>query len=256
MPLSRLETVNAMVVRFNTISLDEMDNVKLMDRIDSKFILPFSDLRPIVAELNGSYRILSIQDKKVFGYRTDYFDTPERVMYMDHHNGKLNRYKIRHREYVDTQLGFLEVKFRSNKGRITKERIEDRSADPQLFNGFIAAHTPYNPVNLSLTVINHFNRFTLVDNALRERVTIDFNLVFSGNSRDVLLKDLVIIEIKQDHVDKASTVFQSLKKHSLRPTSVSKYCVGLTLLNNDQKANYFKQTIMQINKLSHVEFTS
>jgi hypothetical protein len=256
MPSSALHKVDSMISRFDPITLGEMAPVLLMDRVDMKFILPFSSLEQIMAELNGNYRILTVCENKVFSYRTKYFDTPEFIMYYDHHNGKLNRYKIRHREYVESCLGFLEVKFRSNKGRVVKQRIKNINADQQLFNEFIAEHTPYNPVRLSCTSINRFNRFTLVDNRMKERVTADFNLVFSDNVRDISLNGLVIIEIKQDQADKTSAVYQALKKHSFKPSTISKYCVGLSLLNEKPKANYFKQIILQINKLSHVDFSA
>jgi hypothetical protein len=256
MSSSYFQTVSRWVSHFDPISLEKMDNVSLMDRIDMKFILPFDRLGHVIAELNRNYRILTIGDNKVFSYRTDYYDTPELAMFSDHHNGKLNRYKVRHREYLDSQRSFLEIKFRSNNGRVRKQRIDDRNADVQLFTGFIAEHTPYNPKRLCCTLINHFNRCTLVDNQLRERVTADFNLAFLDSNHGVSLNGLVIIEIKQDHINKRSGIYQALKRNSIRPSTVSKYCVGLSLLNEKPKANNFKQTILQINKLSHVEFTS
>jgi hypothetical protein len=33
-------------------------------------------------------------------------------MYMSHQNGKLNRYKIRHRTYLSTNAEFLEIKLK------------------------------------------------------------------------------------------------------------------------------------------------
>jgi hypothetical protein len=251
-----LQTVNSMFSHLDPISLGEMDSVSFMDRVDMKFILPFNNLGKIMAELKGGYRILTIGENKVFSYRTRYFDTPEFIMYYDHHNGKLNRYKIRQREYIESRLGFLEVKFRSNKGRISKQRIENMAADRQLFNGFIAEHTPYDPGRLCCTLINSFNRLTLVDHRMRERVTADFNLVYSGNAREISLYGLVIIEIKQDQADRTSGVYQALRKHSLRPSTISKYCVGLSLLNEWTKANNFKHIILQIKKLSHDDFSA
>lgn len=52
-----------MISRFDPISLDEMDTVKLMDRVDMKFILPFNRLDTILAELYNSYRVLTICEK-------------------------------------------------------------------------------------------------------------------------------------------------------------------------------------------------
>jgi hypothetical protein len=91
---------------------------------------------------------------------------------------------------------------------------------------------------------------------MKERVTTDFNISFTDKSRNIFLNGLVIIEIKQARTDKTSLIYQALKKNNIRPTSISKYCVGLSLLNDMSKNNNFKQTLLQINKLSHVEFTA
>jgi hypothetical protein len=177
-------------------------------------------------------------------------------MFYDHHNGRLTRFKVRHREYIESGISFLEVKFRSNKGRILKERIKFKKQDDQSFAGFIEKHTPYNPGKLACTVVNQFNRFTLVDHKLRERVTTDFNVSFTDRGKNISLNGLVIIEIKQAHADKSSLFYQALKKNNVRPSSISKYCVGISLLHDESKSNNFKHTLLKINKLSHVESTA
>jgi hypothetical protein len=249
-------TVSGLLSQFDPISLSEMDGVKLMDRTDMKFVLSFEKLDGILKFLKEHYRVLTINHHRVFTYQTDYFDTPALNMYFDHHNGKLNRFKIRQRKYIESNLNFLEMKFKNNKGRVRKERIERPVNDDSAFMGFILKHTPYDPGKLNLTVINHFNRFTLVDKRLRERVTVDFNLAFSDNVKNLWLNGLVIIEVKQNKEDKSSVVYETLKRNSLRPASISKYCLGITLLNSQSKSNNFKETILLINKLSHVELSA
>lgn len=256
MSVSPLQTVRSMVSQFSPISLDEMDAVKLMDRIDMKFILPFEQFTGILPQLAQNYKVLTIDDNRVFSYQTDYYDTPDLNMFYDHHNGRLTRFKVRHREYVESRLSFLEVKFRSNKGRIIKQRIKYQNRNDQSFAGFIEKHTPYNPGKLACTVVNQFNRFTLVDHNLLERVTMDFNISFTDKTKNISLNGLVIIEIKQAHADKGSLIYQALKKNNVRPSSVSKYCVGMSLLNDKSKSNNFKPTLLQINKFSHVEFSA
>ncbi len=249
-------TINDLLGKFEPVSLAEMDCVKLMDRTDVKFILSFSKLEPVLRALSDHYNVLTINGLKVFNYRTDYFDTSNLDMFFDHHNGKLNRFKIRQREYLESNLSFLEVKFKSNKGRVIKDRIERSYSDHNAFSGFINKHTPYNPEDLSLTIINRFNRFTLVDKCMRERVTIDFNLAFADNMHDLLLHGLVIIEVKQNKTDKQSEIFNVLKSNVIRPASISKYCLGMSMLNQNTKINNFKKTILVINKLSHVELSA
>jgi hypothetical protein len=251
-----LQTVRSMVSLVDPVSLDEMDTVKLMDRIDMKFILPFEQFTHILPQLTRNYNILTIDGNQVFSYQTDYFDTPGLNMFYDHHNGRLTRFKVRHREYIESKIGFLEVKFRTNKGRILKERIRYQNDNNQAFAGFIEEYTPYNPGKLSRTVLNHFNRFTLVDKGMHERVTADFNVSYTGKRGNISLKELVIVEIKQARADKTSLFYQALKRNNIRPSSISKYCIGVCLLNENSKNNNFKPVLLQINKLSHVEFTA
>jgi hypothetical protein len=250
------DIANSLLKKFDPISLNEMDGVRLMDRTDVKFALSFDSLAPILESLSGGYRVLTIKKHRVFSYRTDYFDTPDLNMFFDHHNGKLNRFKIRHREYIESSLSFLEVKFKSNKGRVIKSRIESPKDDHHAFTGFVRNHTPYNPKTLDLTVVNNFNRFTLVDNQLHERVTVDFNLSFNDKVRHFGLNGLVIIEVKQNGKDRNSLIFEIMKKQGLRPASISKYCIGVSLLKNHSKFNNFKKTLLLINKLSHVELSA
>lgn len=249
------DTIAGQVAVFSPISLDEMDGVKLMDRTDVKYALSFDQLKPVLSSITPFYRVLTIKEKQVFNYRTDYYDTPDLDMFLDHHNGKLNRFKIRHREYVESCLNFLEVKFKSNKGRVVKERIKGTPNDHHAFTGFVTRHTPYDPETLNLSIVNHFNRFTLVDKQLRERVTVDFNLAFHKGDQHMELNGLVIVEVKQNKRDKTSNIFDALKSQGIRPASVSKYCLGIALLKQ-YKANNFKKTLLMINKLSHVELSA
>lgn len=251
-----LDRTRELLNGYNPISLSEMDKVRLMDRMDSKFVLSFKDMIPLLESLSDHYFILTIGKNRVFSYRTDYFDTPELEMFSDHHNGKLNRYKIRQREYIESDTRFLEVKFKTNKGRIIKERIQKNKEGIYNFRDFIHQFTPYNPDILDVTLVNRFNRFTLVDKKMQERVTVDLNLSFSGYNQIVGLNGLVIIEVKQDKNSRESHIFGLLKEKGIRPESFSKYCLGIALLSRHNKFNNFKRTINLINKLSHVEISA
>ncbi|HLO58325.1 MAG TPA: polyphosphate polymerase domain-containing protein [Bacteroidales bacterium] len=249
------DTVTDLVREFKPVSLSEMDQVKLMDRIDSKFVLPFCTLPAILQCLSSGYYVLTIKEMKAFNYQTDYFDTPGLNMYFDHHNGRPNRYKVRQREYVESAIKFIEVKFKNNKGRVKKERIQIHTND-QDFGSFVKNATPYHPDDLSIILTNRFNRFTLVDYNFSERVTVDFNLVFNDNTNKVRLTDLVIIEVKQSKASRQSLIFKALRQYGLHPESFSKYCLGVSLLNRTPKINNFKHTVNLINKLSHVELSA
>jgi hypothetical protein len=256
MDLNYFQRANELLAGYEPVSLAAMESVSLMDRLDMKFMLTLGMLEKVISEIKNNYYVLTIQENKVFNYRTEYFDTPEMSMFYDHHNGKLNRFKVRQRTYIDSNLSFLEVKFKSNKGRVIKDRIESRKNHSPMFANFIKRHTPYNPQLLNCMLVNHFYRFTLVDIHFRERVTTDFNLSFSNGQHKAMLNGLVILELKQNKTDKESIIYKVLKNNSLRPSSISKYCLGVSLLSGNPRINNFKPVLLKINKISHVELSA
>ena len=206
----------------------------------------------IIPRMYDSYRVLTIKGQRVFTYKTDYYDTPGLSMFIDHHNGKLNRFKIRHREYVESNLEFLEIKFKNNKGKTLKRRVESQHINSEPAQQLISEHTPYNPMALDKKITTLFNRFTLVDNQLTSRITTDFNLMFMGEKEKIMLDRLVIIEVKQEKQSPKTNVYNLLKEKSIRPSSFSKYCMGLTMMNNLPKSNIFKNTLRKINRINYV----
>ena len=102
---------------FSSISLKEMDGVKLMSRMDTKFVFKLEKLPSLLEKMTPFYRVLEINGKFIHDYKSLYFDTNARKFYIDHHNSRVNRNKIRFREYVENGLTFLEVKIKNNKGR-------------------------------------------------------------------------------------------------------------------------------------------
>jgi len=118
------------VNRFEPISLADMGRAELMERSDLKFAITFSDLLSLLPSLINEYRVLEIKDKRLFEYDTLYYDTPDYQLYRMHHNGKMNRFKVRRRTYVDSDINFLEAKIKNNKGVTNKLRIKcDRDED-------------------------------------------------------------------------------------------------------------------------------
>ena len=83
----------------------------LMDRFDSKYVVPVAWLENLVQELD-EHSVLSIQDQVSTVYNNLYFDTPEGTCLEDHTRGKNIRHKVRVRQYANTGVAFLEVKLR------------------------------------------------------------------------------------------------------------------------------------------------
>ncbi len=103
------------------VTLDQMKGIRLMNRIDTKYVLPQRLLAPLLeqAAMNG-YRIQQIDGARACRYDTLYYDTPSREMYRLHHDRRLVRQKIRTRTYVESGSTFLEIKNKTNKGRTRK----------------------------------------------------------------------------------------------------------------------------------------
>jgi hypothetical protein len=249
---------NTLSNSFETITLKEMDNVKLMDRTDTKYSFHISGLNDILLEVKEHYKLLTVEHKIISKYKTLYYDTQSLSLYNQHQTGKLNRYKIRHRTYVESNLGFLEVKFKNNKGRTIKERIKKLEV-PQEWDDnsktFLDTSLPFESNNLVPIVWVNYSRITLVNKHAQERVTIDLGMKFIKDNLEVDLSTLVIVEVKQD--SKKSSIFcDVLKNHHIREGSLSKYCMAVAFTNQDVKKNAFKMKLNQINKILNYASTT
>ena len=92
---------------FDAITLSEMDNVKLMSRTDTKFAFNSKFLPDILSKMGEFYRVLEIDTERIHHYKSLYYDTEDRKFYLDHHNQRVNRNKIRFREYVGSNITFF-----------------------------------------------------------------------------------------------------------------------------------------------------
>ncbi len=228
-----------------------MDGVKLMNRTDTKFTFNLIQFENILEDISKNYRVLEIEGKRISGYKTLYYDTAKLNLYTKHHNGELNRYKIRHRTYVESKLGFLEVKFKNNKGRTVKNRIK-KSEVPMNWEGesetFLNTLLPFEPQTLLPVLWVNYSRLTLVNMADAERLTIDLNLEFVNGKITKKLSNLVIAEVKQEK-RKSSPFIKVMKKYHIREGSISKYCLGIALTCDTVKKNNFKEKLHTIKHL-------
>lgn len=253
----RIHSLDEQLTTFKPISLVEMDRVKLMNRIDTKYVIGWHQLPELLTKAALEYRILEIDGSRVSPYSSIYFDTKDVQMYTMHHNGKLNRYKVRMRSYLQSGDTYLEVKRKNNKGRTSKKRIripgeqfESLTLD-EIEKIFIRNKTPYEFENLKPQLQNIFHRITLVDYNQTERVTLDIGLNFKkiGFDTSFPMDKIVIVEIKQDGA--ASSSFKRLlDEASVHPKRISKYCLGMILTNPGLKYNRFKEKILLINKIA------
>ena len=259
-----MESISTQLAQFHPINLDEMDAVKLMDRRDTKFVFK-RDLLPLILEkLSDKYKILQIAKTRSQNYHTLYFDNQDFLLYTKHHNGKLNRYKIRYRRYIDSDLCFLEIKYKNNKGRTMKKRVGIQNFEPLKMNPvlspkskkFIVENSTISPDELVPKLRNKFTRLTLVEVQAKERITIDYNLKYSVSQtetpgRTIALSKMVIAEVKQEKYTASSDFIQLMRENRIQQMRISKYCIGCCLLYDNLKYNNFKLKLLILNKIHH-----
>lgn len=264
-----------------TIDLDRIAAVRLMNRVDTKFLADERQCMRLLEEAADRYYVQAIGTVRACRYSTLYYDTPQWEMYHLHHNRRLTRQKVRTRTYVETGVSFLEVKNKSNKGRTRKLRMRigggiftTAPSDAEAA-AFLRQKSSYAPDTLTPSLATRFVRVTLVNRAMTERLTIDFDLHFtnvragaeeakrgaaaaSGGAdaerhRDTngtaSLGGLAIIELKQD-TTAPSPMKEILARLRIKPFKISKYCIGEALTNPHVKRNRFKAKLRAIDKMS------
>lgn len=256
-------TLSKCLSTYSPISLDEMESVKLMNRVDTKYVCHERQLPAILAAAKEDYRVQEVAGKRIATYDTVYYDTEELEMYMRHHDQQLTRRKVRIRTYLDTGAEYLEVKKKNNRGRTKKKRIEidgnlgcaDSSSAPvnaqlEKIEQFVSKHTPYEWEKLRATERTAFERITLVNKEKTERLTMDFHLRFEAmvGQQSADLGPIVIIELKRDGL-MPSKMQHILRDMRIFPMKISKYCIGVAMTIPQVKHNRFKEKLVKLNKL-------
>lgn len=248
-----MNNIEQILNRFDSVSLEELDRVKLQNRIDSKFIMSEAELALVLEGIREEQMVLEIDEKRMFEYKTIYFDTPDFQFFKDHHNGCINRVKVRCREYVDSHLCFYEIKRKLYGTRTDKQRL----VISELFNEVPEAEYDLieykrlqnKPIEKKLS--NAFKRITLTNKDFTERITIDLGIQFSTGKESMPLEDIVVIEVKQGKSNHFSNTIQVLKSLGIRPSGFSKYAIGVSLLYPEIKHNNFNPILRTIHKLDH-----
>ncbi|MCA6363178.1 MAG: polyphosphate polymerase domain-containing protein [Bacteroidetes bacterium] len=247
-----LDKVRDLLNSFETITLAEMDSVKLMDRTDQKFIFHISRLPELLEKVKNDYRSLEVSGTRMSRYETLYFDTPEYKLFTQHHNGKTNRYKIRMRRYVESDLQFFEIKHKNNKGRTLKNRVktaaEPGRIDPKA-SGLLHETAGMQPGELEPKLWVNYTRITLVNRFAEERLTIDLDMEVKDENGSRKFDTLVIVEAKQSKATDTAFV-KLLKEQRIRQGGMSKYCIAVAELNENIRKNNFKEGLITLNKIT------
>jgi hypothetical protein len=246
-----LSKLNSILQDFKPVTLEEVSGVKLMNRIDRKYWFPSTHLEYLLEQLIPLYDVLEVCNKRMVGYQTIYFDTPDNEMYLHHHNGFRDRYKIRRRKYETSEHGYFEIKKKTNKQRTIKKRIETPFQNGGLTEAeyqFLLQLTPYSNLNPKPVMYNRFNRISLVNKKKTERCTLDIQLTVNNDKELVSLNDLAIIELKRGDILSSSPLIYLIKELQIRQKGLSKYCTGMALLEPELKTNNFKPRLSYLGR--------
>ncbi|MBK8340029.1 MAG: polyphosphate polymerase domain-containing protein [Flavobacteriales bacterium] len=250
-----MPAVQTLLQRFDPISLGEMDGVKLQDRMDTKFVFSDRSLGQVLEALLPHYRLLEVNGVRGAEYRSLYFDSPAPQHFLDHHNGRTLRSKVRFREYVGSGLCFLEVKRKTGTGRTDKARRREDAIPVALTpdQATFIANAKGGDEKLVPVLWNSFTRLTLVSRTSPERLTIDIGLRYTDgsgtNAHATQLSGVCVAELKQERADRTSPFARVMRQLGIRPSGMSKYCIGMLLLHADLKHNMFKDVLRKLDRI-------
>ena len=236
--------------RLEAIGLDALDAAAaLRRRFDSKYLVARDALEELIGRLAPTHRMLEIDGRRDFEYRTTYFDTDELAAFRDHLQGRRRRLKVRVRQYVDTAGHcFFELKLRGARGCSVKRRMPH---DPRLRRHLTAeslgalerwvsdAYGRPAPAPLAPRLDVSYRRATFVAPDRGERLTVDLDVHMAaagapGEAR--LDPELAIVEIKSPRG--FALAAQELHALGARPLqTMSKYCVGIVLAHGRSRGN-------------------
>jgi hypothetical protein len=248
-----MQAVIGQLNKFESVTLKQLDSVKLQNRMDTKYILSKAQLVLLLEGIKDDQFVLEIDNNRVFNYKTIYFDTPDFQFYRDHHNGCMNRIKVRSREYVESKLSFYEIKRKLFGTRTDKQRkiIPAIYDEVPLADYNLIQYKRLNNKPIEKKLSNNFKRITLTNKKFTERITIDLEIEFDNGKKQIHLPELVVIEVKQGKTDVFSNTIQMLKKLRVHESSFSKYVIGVSLLEENIKHNNFKPILLKLNKIEN-----
>ncbi len=222
---------------------------ELLTRRDRKYLVPRAAMVEALDRLPVAARVLDIDARRRFAYRSVYFDTPELESYLGAARRRPDRFKVRTRCYVDTDTCMLEVKTRDRRGRTVKRRIGCDAAEERGLGNAARSFVATIPRTASVvdglrpTLTTSYRRTTLLlDIDPPARVTIDTDLAWaSAEGADLQANDLVIVETKTS--GRPCAMDQVLWSLGHRPVKISKYCTGLAALDPSLPANKWHRVL-------------
>lgn len=231
------------------VPLDVIDTTSVVPRRhDRKYVVLPETLDRLAEPLARDFLALEIDGRRMFRYKTSYFDDDELRCYHDHRQGRRRRYKVRVRSYVESDLHFLEVKLKALRGTTLKLRRPYHHGGAAL--SCSVARTFVNNVldeaygvgqdKLLLARLDvHYSRSTLVSREGDERITIDRHVSFRADAQSChVADDRLIIESKGPRCNGKLDIL--LRRLGHRPVQgCSKYCIGMAATRQVRQINRF-----------------
>ena len=214
-----------------TLSLEEMSAVKLMSRIDTKYLTNKDGLLRVLSLAQNDYYVQAIDGQEIMNYLTVYLDTPSHYFYHEHLRGALPRTKLRMRTYLDSDgLTFFEIKRKNNRRKTKKRRITIGSMETAAETGapeFLLQERGLVWEDYTPSLRNQFKRITLVNRGMTERLTIDFDIQYHSfrTGLEAQSGSIVIIELKRGSLV-GSPIRSILTQLHIHPAGYSKYMMG------------------------------
>lgn len=231
------------------ISLDGvMDVAGLQTRNEKKYLVTPGQFVELSKELTH-LRVLEIDSRRLFSYESVYFDSPDLALFRDHRQGRRKRYKVRTRTYLDSNQSLFEVKLKGGRGETIKQRLPYRFEDRKhvsgpaadFLEGSLHHHYDVQPPQLAVSLTTRYSRATFVDVHEGARLTCDVDLAWCSAEGSLEHgPDLILVESKSLGSSRADGV---LARMGIRPTSVSKYCVGIALTNPEVPVNRWNRLL-------------
>lgn len=248
--MSAERTLTEATSRLRPLTLEDvLAAAELQTRIDRKYVVPLDMFTTVLDRMGDQLSVLQIGDLRLFRYESVYFDTPDLAAYRQHAYGRRRRVKIRTRAYLDSGECLLEFKRVGARGETVKERYPYLLASRHNLDAEAHAlalerlgHTISTPV-LRQVLTTAYHRATLVDSTQGNRVTCDVNLRFENRAgqRYGPLEGVVVLESKS--VGSDSPIDRVLRRLGSRPLSLSKYCVGMAVLDPRLPANRWNREL-------------
>lgn len=244
--------INEVAALFPAVTLDELGDARLMDRVDRKYVIPRSEISGMLRACVGSYRILEVRGVRLNRYSTRYFDTPDLAFYHAHHADRAPRTKVRMREYLDSGVRFMELKRRTNKARTFKSRVAVSEDTPDPI-GVLTTLPDFSEFGVKtdaelIPILDvRYTRITLVRVDSAERVTIDMDIEAERDGRVASFPNIVFAEVKQDR-RAVSPFVDQVRAARITEGAISKYCLGVVSLVEGARKNRFKRRLHDLER--------